>query len=689
MTLPNIAQLNEGDGATLAGRPAVEPAYRELPSGRVMPQGRWKRSLEVIADGWLRRVVEARHGQFYSTFWRRNTYGEFPGDVHSEWAGYTGDAIVRLSHLLPDSYIARASRQWLEKVLASQDEDGYLGAFQPEERWKHGFELWSQDRLLQALISEYEHSGERRVLEACVRAARRIARQFQTPEWTHLYARPRTQPAPFQAGHSLNLVHPLFRLYELTGEEPFRALALELIADYDDAAGDHCATRFLTTERLLSHIVTVCEHLSIPAAGYLHSGQNRYLDASVRVFDLLSDYSMQVTGILSGNEFTYGRAPRKYTEHCGVIEWAISCTRLFEVTGDVRFADAAERAMLNAYFGSKSPDGATLCYNHAPNETVAANWTGPYEDNWDQGQFRAHYSTRHDPRCCNANTSRGFPNFVARAAMAVPGGGIAFVYYGPCRVELDLAGAGRTRFTVQTDYPFEDTVRIHVEPERPATFPVRLRIPGWCRLATILVNGEEWAGAPAPGTMAKVEREWHPGDWLELRLDVPITLWRHTTSWSCVPGVAVVRGALTFALPIKEEWVYVGEGDPGGPNLAEEWNVIPAEGAIWNVALDLDLENPERSLKLKKLDVPEGSLPWQHPPIGLEVKGWRLPGWQMDTINGKPQTPALPESPLRPEGPELALTLVPFAFTHIRMTYLPVLGYEECRKNLVNEGKAV
>lgn len=664
--------------------PAPGFALRELPSGAVMPEGRWRRSLELIADGWLRGVVEARDPRFYSTFWERNTFGPLPGDVHAEWAGYTADAILRLSHLLPDSWIAAEAGPWLERVLASQDADGYLGAYRPEERWRHGFELWSQDRLLQALLCEYENSGEARVLEACARAGRRLVAQFQTPEWAGLYARPRTDPGPYQAGHSLNIIHPLFRLGELTGEADFTELALTLARDYDAAAGEYSAARFLSAERLNAHIVTLCEHLSIPAAVYAHGGGRRWLEASRRAVDLLCAQSLQVTGVPSGNENTYGRGPRKYTEHCGAIEWMISCSRLLAVTGEVRFADLAERAMMNAYFASRHPHGGSVAYNHAPNQLLAADWTAPYEDNWDRAEFRAHYSSRHEPRCCNANTSRGLPNYVARAALAAPDGGLALVYYGPCRVAARVAGGGLARLAVLTDYPFEDIVRVRVEAAPAEPFALWLRVPGWCRAAEARVNGEVLE-PPAPGTFCRIERAWRAGDEVELAFDIPITLDRYEASWHGVPGVAVLRGPLTFALPIPERW---SPAEGGGDGADEDWNVVPRADAIWNVALELDLEHPERSLTLERFMIIDETAPWECPPLGLAARARALPHWQADTINGRAQTPGLPPPPLRPAGGELEVTLVPFAFTHIRMTYLPVVGLESTRQRLEDQGKA-
>jgi DUF1680 family protein len=673
--------------ARLQASPMVPPALEPVRPGSIRPAGRWKAALQVIADGWLRRMVEVEHPHYYSTFWERNTFTAGMGDVHSEWAGYTADAIVRLSRLLPGSWLAKRHGAWLENVLASQDADGYLGCNRPEVRWKHGFEIWSQDRMFQALIYEYEHSGDRRVLDACVRAARCLARNWRTDWFHNVYSRPKSIPGPYQAGHSLNIVHPLLRLYEHTGDEEIRDTALEIYESFNNSGADISANAFLTHDGIMIHIVTVCEHLSIPAKIYAFTGESRMLDASLRAFELLSR-SLQVQGCTSGNEFTYGKGPRKYTEHCGVIEWAISCNRLFQQTGQVRFADAAERAMMNAYFASKSPDGVTLCYNHAPNQVVATNWSGPYEDNWDQGMFRNHYSMVHEPRCCNANTSRGFPNYVGQAVALGGDGSVAFVYYGPMTVALNFPEAGPVAFEQRTDYPFEDEVNITVRLQKAARFPLRFRIPCWCRGAEITINGKPADIEILPGRMATVDRTWKPNDKIRIRFDVPISLDWYLGSWHSVPGAAVVRGPLTFTLPIDNQWVYVGKGKPGPKNLEEEWNVIPKKGAVWNVALDLDLANLEKNFKLVKLDVPKNSLPWQHPPIGLETKARVLPDWHTDTVNDKPQTPALPPPRLKPEKRSRKVTLVPFGFTHIHMTYLPVVGVEDAETALENEGKA-
>ena len=90
-------------------------------------------------------------------------------------------------------------------------------------------------------------------------------------------------------------------------------------------------------------------------------------------------------------------------------------------------------------------------------------------------------------------------------------------------------------------------------------FPLYLRIPSWAKGTEVLLNGERAAvssgaagegfggdrnpatGDAAPGTYAMIEREWRPGDRVEIVLPMPIRLHRGARE------LAVLRGPLVYA----------------------------------------------------------------------------------------------------------------------------------------------
>ena len=73
--------------------------------------------------------------------------------------------------------------------------------------------------------------------------------------------------------------------------------------------------------------------------------------------------------------------------------------------------------------------------------------------------------------------------------MATGDKGLAATLYGPCTVSAMVGAEVPVKLTCQTAYPFEETIRVAVDPEQPASFPLYFRIPGWCTKPRIAVNG--------------------------------------------------------------------------------------------------------------------------------------------------------------------------------------------------------
>jgi hypothetical protein len=89
-------------------------------------------------------------------------------------------------------------------------------------------------------------------------------------------------------------------------------------------------------------------------------------------------------------------------------------------------------------------------------------------------------------------------------------------------------------------------VEIRVEPSRSAKFPLQMRIPRWCRNASVAVNGEPARATPQAGQFLMLDREWKAGDRVAMDLPMP---WRLVKGRKSQYGrVAVMRGPLVFCL---------------------------------------------------------------------------------------------------------------------------------------------
>ena len=77
-----------------------------------------------------------------------------------------------------------------------------------------------------------------------------------------------------------------------------------------------------------------------------------------------------------------------------------------------------------------------------------------------------------------------------------------------------MPGIGQVRLTQETQYPFSGSVRIKVEPNVAARFAVDVRIPEWADAAGLRVGEDSFPAIR--GTYAHIERDWWPGDTIEL-----------------------------------------------------------------------------------------------------------------------------------------------------------------------------
>src|SRR5208282_6508850 len=94
--------------------------------------------------------------------------------------------------------------------------------------------------------------------------------------------------------------------------------------------------------------------------------------------------------------------------------------------------------------------------------------------------------------------------------------GVAFHLYGGVEAKVDIGGT-KVALRETSRYPWSGDIRIEVDPEAPAAFELKLRVPGWDTGAKATVNGEPVALAVRRG-YATIKRNWSKGDVVMLAL---------------------------------------------------------------------------------------------------------------------------------------------------------------------------
>jgi hypothetical protein len=131
-------------------------------------------------------------------------------------------------------------------------------------------------------------------------------------------------------------------------------------------------------------------------------------------------------------------------------------------------------------------------------------------------------------------------------------------------------------------------------------------------------------------------------------------------------SVSVERGPLVYSLKLGEQWQKLRER----PTQADDYEVHPT--TPWNYGLLLPT-GPALSTAFKVKELPTSGVLFSPAgaPVELQVRGVRLPSWQLaDNSAGPP-----PLSPVaKPAGATVeTLTLIPYGSAKLRITSFPVV----------------
>ena len=312
---------------------------------------------------------------------------------------------------------------------------------------------------------------------------------------------------------------------------------------------------------------------------------------------------------------------------------------------------------MNALPGQRSKDGAVSPYFARPNQLFATRGNG----------MGTVYAARVYVECCHGNGGRLLPVVAENTVLQTPEGDFVIPFYNSSGFQSPSPRAGNVAIEQETEYPFSETVKITVRPERPAAFSVRLRVPGWCQAARVRINGKE-TPVEVRQSWISLNRPWRAGDVIELTLpmETQVTIDKD--------GLAVVqRGPLLYALQVEGRKIPV-----------DKWGsfekLVTAESK-WNYALVLDKANPASSFTFHEMKVPANAYLWEFPRAALEVEAVRVPEWKFDkdpallipNITQNVPEPPFPARPIRATEPREKIRLVPYGCTILRMTQLPVV----------------
>lgn len=599
------------------------------------------------AEGWMKEVLTTQrngltgHIQVAGAPFDKEGWGDAAQKKMDRWedfeqTGYWADGALRCGYFIDDPELTRRVKEWVDFQIDHPKEDGFIG---PELH-----NLWPHVVFFRVIMAEYSRNPSPRIIKALSNHYKNAARS-QTliktggPEWD------------FNERTMLH-IEMLCWLYQQTNDAFFIEKAEDTYKAFCSRKSPFTMQAFLSDEVPIVHSVSSFETLKIPVILYINTGKKEYLDAAIHGIQKVYKYHGLADGIPSGNEAHDGNMPNEVHETCCVsdAQWALGY--FLQATGDVQWADLMEKICFNAAFSVVWKDFKSLQYYSSPNQVIARNnssfcmYVG--------GQDRMAYRVAHGPACCNGNMNRMIPLFCSRQWMKKGDNGIVATMYAPSSFTTKLKGS-KNEITIQeeTNYPFEETIRFRMKMKRSTPFSFWLRIPQWCKGASITVNGQAADIVCKAGTFVEVQRKFSDGDIIELKLPMKA----HSVSMP-YDGVAFERGPLVFSLNVKAQEEITETREHDGIKFQSriltplsEWNYAPVDAENIEVVNSNDysnLWNPETT------------------PVRLKVKAVTVTNWQLYRDNFTPYMPSV----IR-KGEEKVIELVPVGTTVLRMTVFP------------------
>ena len=468
------------------------------------------------------------------------------------WGKWMHSAVPYLGCCASEKLRASIDRG-IDRMLASQEPNGYIGNYPDELRCGEGWDVWGMKYTMMGLIHYYDQveksggGGQRKgkVLNAAKRLCdyvigeigpngKRGRELWQTGNWSGYASSSILEPVVWLYRRTREKKYLDFATYIVKGmTEPEKGprlldLALKGVSvadrnesDYDKNADWKYVCKYGRSKayEMMSCYQGILDFVEeVEKSGGGGEWADSLRRAAVMTAEDIVKEEINLAGGCACSEAWFHGAKKQHLpyvrlqETCVTTTWMRFCEKLLGVTDDPKWADQIERTFYNAYLGAMKADGSEF-----------AGYT-PLSGNRYHGQHHCYMHTD----CCTANGPRGFLCFL-KELYRKTGDTATFNFYASALVD---------GFDMYSLYPRTDNARIVSHMKGP--LKLRLRIPTWSAKTTVKLNGKMMDGVAA-GTYFTIENDWKLGDIVEVKFDMPVVA--HTLEHN----VAFTRGPVLLA----------------------------------------------------------------------------------------------------------------------------------------------
>ena len=413
---------------------------------------------------------------------------------------------------------------WIPKVLAAQEPDGYIQTYytlNDHKHWepglRHAHEGYVAGYLLEAAVSHHmlTKGKDKRLYDCAKRLADCWDRNIGPPPKKEWYC-----------GHQameMGLVRFGRFVSDVEGDDKGRRyidLAKFLLdCRKGGKSYDQSHVPVIQQYEALGHAVRASYSYAGMADVCMETGDIDYQSAVASLWDNIINKKYYVTGGIGSGETSEGFGPNYSLRHNAYCESCSSCGQIYfqhklnMTYHDAKYADLYEETLYNALLGSIDLDGKNFYYQ---NPLMTGNTRYPW----------------HGCPCCVGNIPRVLLMLPTWTYSKSDDTICVNLFVGSTVTIEGIAGTD-VEMVQKTDYPWKGDVSITVNPRKKKEFSIRIRMPNRdisklydgtpdCDgIPSFQVNGNEIAPDVENG-YAGITREWKKGDKIAFTLPIEV-----------------------------------------------------------------------------------------------------------------------------------------------------------------------
>lgn len=494
-------------------------------------------SLPTWDDGKLIQIFSKEARSHHNT---TDWYGEHAG----KWL-YTAAIAARQSG---DDQLKALLLHTADKLVASQEADGYLGTYSPAVRLTNAsapqdrsWDVWTLSYMTLGLLEVNRYFPEKRYLDAAKAIGELFIRTFGPGKH---------DITEYGTRHGISAtiaLDPVVELYKSTRDGRYLELAENIVHDMEARDGLRLVSVALQGNDMENvgdgKAYQIIWNLTGLIKLYEITGDADYLKAVKNAWQNIDDYHLTIAGGPWGGIGKHKEcfntknfwSPYGFIETCSTMSWIQLNKQMLRLTGEARYAQELEKSAYNALLGAQFPDGEEWCYHSFSNGS----------------ENSAHFDD-----CCPSSGAMALEEIVS-GVYGMKAGGIALNIFTPGTADLEL-NHNHVHLDQRTNYPFDGHITLTVSPSSRVNFPLFIRIPDWEQDAMIMVNGDTVKVSDVhAGEFFRIDRQWRKNDVVTIEFPFPLEMHRRREVATRPQGgpdlydvdwFAVSRGPLIYAV---------------------------------------------------------------------------------------------------------------------------------------------